>query len=164
MILRPSGSVSILGSNGGWLPKIKRINRLHVVMAVEQNPGAGAVGRLADHDRMACGRPHLGGKTDALEIGRDMLGRRAAVLAVSGIGRDRLNAQQREQSFETLIEIAIDAIEHGVELAHDVLPLAATLRKTTCRPDDRKAPRKKIIVVNIECAPATSPNVAFENP
>ena len=40
MILRPSGSVSIRGSNGGWVHSIERIDRLHVVMPVEQHARA----------------------------------------------------------------------------------------------------------------------------
>jgi hypothetical protein len=38
-----------------------------------------------------------------------------------GIGRHRGNPEEREQPFETPIEIAVDAIEHRVELAHDFL-------------------------------------------
>jgi len=43
MTLRPSGKVAIRGSKGWRVPQIKRIDRLDVVMAVEQGPPAVAV-------------------------------------------------------------------------------------------------------------------------
>ena len=94
-------------------PKLKRINRLHVVMAVEQDVRralALPLPRFADHHRMARGRPHLGREADAPQIGGDMLGRGPALLLVRRIGRDRLDAQQREQPFETRVEIAVDPL------------------------------------------------------
>ena len=61
MILRPSAVVAMRGSNGGVVPQVERIDRLHVVMAVEQHVRRRrAFGLLADHDRMARGRPHSG--------------------------------------------------------------------------------------------------------
>jgi elongation factor Ts len=47
----------------------------------------------------------------------------ATLRLVGGIGGDRLNAQQSEQSIETLIEVIVDAIKHRVELTHDCLHL-----------------------------------------
>ena len=67
---------------------------------------------------MTFGRPHLGAETDAAQIGCDELRGIATLIFVRGIRRDRLDAQQRKQAIETLVEIAIDPIEHGVEFTH----------------------------------------------
>ena len=93
------------GSNGGWVPQLKRIDRLHVVVTVEQHPRLAvssptchgfAVAGFADYDRMTVGRAHLGGEADGLEISGDVVGSGAAGVLIGGIGRDRLDAQQRE--------------------------------------------------------------------
>src|SRR5262245_64581523 len=55
------------------VPQVERIDRLHVVMAVEQEARAGAVAPVAalrHHDRMPLGRPYAGLEADAGEIGR----------------------------------------------------------------------------------------------
>ncbi len=60
---------------------------------------------------MAVGRAHAGLEAEAAQVGSDMFGRRAALRRIGRIGRDRLNAQKREQPIETGVEIAIDAVE-----------------------------------------------------
>src|SRR5260370_23622047 len=70
-----------------------------------------------------------GGRREA--EGRDIpgkkLGRRLAVSGKGRIGRDRLDPQQGEQPFETVVEIGIDAVENRLQLrrvGHFYLSLA----------------------------------------
>ena len=105
-------------------PLVERVDRLHVVVTVEQNARLAvgfSVAGFADHDRMALRRPHLGGKADAVQIGGDEFGRGAAGILVGRIGRDRLDAQQREQAIEACIKIGIDPLQHRIKLAHEEL-------------------------------------------
>src|SRR5215472_18118173 len=80
------------------LPQLERVNRLHVIMAVEQDPRAriGAVAGSADHHRVAGGRPQSSVKAKTAEIDRDMFRSLAALRGISGVRRDRLNSQQGE--------------------------------------------------------------------
>ena len=98
------------------LPQVERIDRLHVVVAVEQHARrlamAGAVA-LADHDRMPPGRPHAGVEADAAQVLGDELGRGLALVLVGHVGRDRLDAQEIEQPLQALVEIGVDLVEHG---------------------------------------------------
>ncbi len=100
------------------LPLVERIDRLHVVMAVKQHTWRLAVGvrrsvRLADHDRMAPGRPHAGVEADAAQVLGDELGGGLALVLVGHVGRDRLDAQEVEQPLDAAIEIGVDLVEHG---------------------------------------------------
>ena len=108
-------------------PEVERIDRLHVIMPVKQHVwGLGRTALdLADNHRMPVGRAHLGGETDAPQIGRDVLGRLPAVVLVGGIGRDRRDPQQREQSLNTVVDIGVDPVQHGVERAHQSSPCDA---------------------------------------
>jgi hypothetical protein len=49
---------------------------------------------------MTLGRAHAGLQAEAAQIRRHVFRRRAAMLGVSRIGRDRLDAQQRKQPVE----------------------------------------------------------------
>ena len=64
-------------------PQVERVDRLHVIMAVEQHPRRVAVGcavaAFTDDDRVAPGRPHAGLEAEPAQIGRDIFGRGAAV-------------------------------------------------------------------------------------
>ena len=88
------------GSNGGVFHKIERIDRLHVVVAVEKDARRVAVGlpvaALADHDRMSLGRPHRRLEAEGAQVGGNVLGRRPALWRIGRIGGNRLNAQQRK--------------------------------------------------------------------
>jgi hypothetical protein len=79
-------------------------------MAVEQDPRPwiGAVAAFADHYRMAGRWAQTGVETETAEIGRNVFRGLTALRGISGVRRDRLNAQQREQPIETGIELAID--------------------------------------------------------
>src|SRR5262249_6258044 len=70
---------------------------------------------LAHHDRVPLGRPDAGLKTDAGQILGHVLGGGLTLVLVGRIGRDRLDAQELEQSLEALIEIGVDLLQHGGE-------------------------------------------------
>ena len=65
-----------------------------------------------------------------------MRGGGATVSAVSRIGGNRLDSQEREQAFETFVEFVIYVSEHGVELAHGIRPFI--LRKLSTAPSAAK--------------------------
>src|SRR5262249_55054420 len=66
------------------LPQIERVDRLHVVVAVEQDVRALAIAAVAfgDDDRMPLGWTYAGVETDAGEIARHELGRAATLVLV----------------------------------------------------------------------------------
>src|SRR5262249_44259247 len=76
------------------LPQIQRIDRLHVVMTIEQRARPASVATLADDDRVAGGRSDVDVETERAEILGEMLGGLAALVPVGRIGRDRADAQQ----------------------------------------------------------------------
>src|SRR5262249_13105330 len=88
-------------------PQIERIDRLNVVVAVEQDVRglaasaaaaiAAVVVALGDDDGVALGRAHACVEADAGEIVGNELGRAAALDLVGGVGRDRLDLEELEQ-------------------------------------------------------------------
>jgi hypothetical protein len=62
---------------------------------------------------MPGGRPDAGIETNAREILGDVLRRAQALVLVGRIGRNRLDAQEIEKSFEASIEIGIDLCKYG---------------------------------------------------
>ena len=134
MTLRP-GSISLTaGSNGIVVPELERVDRLHVVMAVEQHMRA--VGRrpvvMGDDHRMAGRVAHAGIEADRLQIRDQPFGGLAAVGRIGGIGRDRRDAQQLEQPLEACVEIAVEAVEDGGECGHAEAPFESA-PATLCR-------------------------------
>src|SRR5581483_8291001 len=121
------------------LPLAQRVDRLHVVMTVEQHARASCAVGLADDDRMALGRPHLGVETDGPEVGGDVLGRGPTLRLVGRIGRHRGDAQQREQTLEALIEILVDAVEDRVECAHGRCSFGDAATVATWRRGEKRA-------------------------
>ena len=114
------------------VPQVQRIDRLHIVMAVEQHvrPTAGAAIGIAvvlgDDRRMPRRRPHLRREAERRDVLGQMIGGRLAVAGKGGIGRDRLDPQQRKQPLETVVEIGVDAVEDRLKLCvgHHWYPLA----------------------------------------
>src|SRR4029077_10194419 len=105
------------------MPQIERVDRLHVIMAVEQDPRPwiGALATFADHHRMTGGRAQTDVEAKSAEIGRNVFRGLAALRGISGVRRNRLNSQQGEQPIETGIELAIDLGQdrgHGIICTH----------------------------------------------
>ena len=96
---------------GRRVPKLQRIDRLHVVMGVEQHMGLVRAGLsvMADHHRMLGRRPY-----GRIEPERGQLihqpGRCACALVLVGwIGGNRGDAQEIEQAVEAFGKVGIDA-------------------------------------------------------
>jgi len=78
------------------LPKVERVDGLHVIMAVEQDTRSLAIGAVlafADHHRMPGSRPQASIETEAAKIGCHILGGVTALHGISRIRRNRLNSQ-----------------------------------------------------------------------
>ena len=120
MIFRPSAWSAIGRLERRTMPEIERIDRLHIVVTVEQHmrPPAifGPAVDLGDDRRMTGRRPDLGGETERRDIPGQMIGGRLAVAGKGRIGRDRLDPQQGKQPLEAVVEIGIDAIEDRLKL------------------------------------------------
>ena len=100
------------------MPQLKRVDGLHIVMAVEQHTGAavGAAIEGGDDGRMAGGGPDLGRKAERRDVAGEMLGGRLAISGEGRVGRDRLDTQQLKQPLQAVVEIGINAVEHGRKL------------------------------------------------
>jgi hypothetical protein len=120
-------SIGVIGDHGferRTMPEIERIDRLHIVVAVEQHmrprilaavgltSSSPASSSLGDNRRMAGGRPDLGGKAERRDILGQMIGRFLAIVGEGRIGRDRLDPQKRKQPLQAIVEIGIDAVEN----------------------------------------------------
>ena len=95
---------------GRRFPEIERIDRLHVVMAVEQEMGSLA-GMVADDDRVAGRRPGAGFEAKADQVGGKPLGRLPASGCIGRIGRDAFDAQQFKQPVEACRQVGVDPVE-----------------------------------------------------
>src|SRR5207248_9211184 len=69
------------------LPQIERIDRLDVVMSVEQRARTAAVAVFPDHDRMPGGRANADVEAERAEILGEMLRRLPALVPIRRIGR-----------------------------------------------------------------------------
>ncbi len=114
LALRP---VLHLGVERIAIPQRQRIDRLHVVMAVEQQMRAFALD-MADHHRMAGGGPLRGRDPQRGQVGDQRVGGAVAIGLERRVGRDRGNAQQRHQPVERGGQVVVDAGEDGVEGHH----------------------------------------------
>ena len=78
------------------VPQVKRIDRLHIVMAVEQNMRACISIALTDNRRMSRRWTHVGHKADGRDIRCEMIGSLFAIVGESRIRRDRFDPEQRK--------------------------------------------------------------------
>jgi hypothetical protein len=106
------------------VPKIERVDRLYIVVAVEEHArrlAISAVCALADDDWMPGGRAQARIKAETIQIGRDVLGGLAAMRGIGRVRRNRLDLQQREQPIDAGIEFAVDSSQDGFDIvyAHD---------------------------------------------
>ena len=116
-------SVSMVGHGRfEWrtVPEIERVDRLHIVVTVEQHvrPSIArpvAVG-FGDDRGVARRRPDFGCEAERGDIPGEVIGGRLAIAREGGIGGDRLDPQQAEQPLQTVVEIGIDAIEDRLKL------------------------------------------------
>ena len=106
-------------------PLCQRIDRLNVVMAVEQRSAPRAREVPGEHDRMAPGRAQIGFEAEIGEVGGDPLRGAAAIGGVRGIRRNRGDPQQREQTFQAAVEIGVDNAENAVQIRHPNPPGAS---------------------------------------
>ena len=98
-------------------PQVQRIDRLHVIMAVEQHARAAirsacAIAFGRDH-RVPRGRADGRLETEARQVFRHMVGGGEAEVLVGAVGRNRRDAHQLKQAIDALVEIGIDPVEHG---------------------------------------------------
>ena len=97
------------------MPKIERVDRLHVIVTVEQNvrprPAISFAVVPGDDGRMTRGRPNVGRKIERRDIPGQVISRRLAISGEGRIGRDRFDPQQGKQPLEAVIEIGIDVVE-----------------------------------------------------
>ena len=113
--LPPVGMVGDGRFEGRTVPKTERIDRLHVVVTVEQHvrparTAAAAVG--FGNDRGMTGRrPDVCGQTQRCDVFGKVIGSRLAISGKGRIGRNRFDPQQRKQPLEAVVEIGIDAVE-----------------------------------------------------
>jgi hypothetical protein len=139
--LAPVGVIGDDGFERRPVPQIERIDRLHIVMAIEQHmwPAIGAAIGFGDDGGMPGGRPHLGLEAQRRDVLGQMIGRRLAIAGKGRVGRDRLDPQQCEQPLEAVVEIGIDAVEHRLKLSvgHGLISLGLIVilwRQVVARP------------------------------
>ena len=104
---------------GRALPFAERIDRLDVVVAVEEHVRAARCRMVVGDDhRVAVGRAHRGVETETRQLARQPLRRRAHAVAIGRIGGDALDPQEREQPLQARRKVVInlfqDAVEHGL--------------------------------------------------
>ncbi len=96
------------------VPQVQRVDRLHIIVAVEQEVRRAAAA-MRHHHRVA-GRVALGGvEADRGEIGHQPVGSGVAIAFVRRIGRDRGDLEQLHQPVEGGVEIGVEPGEDGGE-------------------------------------------------
>ena len=73
---------------------------------------------MGDDHRMTRCIADAGVETDRLQVVHQPFGRPPAFVVIGGIGRDRLDPQQLEQSLQALVEIAVETVEDGGQRGH----------------------------------------------
>ncbi len=106
---------------GGAVPQLQRVDRLDVIMAVEQQVRR-AFAPMGDHHRMAGGRAFGGVEPDCLEVVHQPVGGGVAIALVGGVGRDRGDAQERQEALQRGFLVGVEAGENGGEF-HAILLL-----------------------------------------
>jgi hypothetical protein len=134
------------GLEGLGVPQLDRIDRLDVVMAVEEHVrriGRGAVVMGDDH-RVAGRVPHGGVEADIRQLGDEPFGGLAAIGGIGGIGGNGGDADEIENPHQAVGEVLVDTLEDGIECqaggraAHEVPPG----RESLCSPVPARKPRR----------------------
>ncbi len=103
-------------------PQVQRIDRLHVVMAVEHHPLLRAEVAARGDDGVARRLVELRLEAQRSEVVGQPLAGAPALGGVSPVGGDGGDAQQREQPFQAAVEIGIHRCQHAVEIGHGRIP------------------------------------------
>src|SRR5262249_41015182 len=113
-------------------PQIERIDRLHIVVAIEDDALAPVSGgrTFGEHDRVPVGRVNFGGDVERGQVGGQADSRRFALVRVSRIGGDRLDGKENEKSVEAVVGLDLDWRKNPVEIGHGCLPLIAAAAST----------------------------------
>ena len=109
-----------LWRKGVGFPEVDRVDRLHVIVAVEQHMRA--VWRwpgMMRHDHRVSGRrAHAGVEADRLQVVDQPFRGLPAFGGIGGVGGNGLDAQQREQALQALVEIVVDTVENRGKHGH----------------------------------------------
>ncbi len=102
-----------------WIvvPEIEWINRLHIIMAVEQHMcriSSGTV-MMGNNHRVPRRVAHTGIKANGFQVFDQPFGGLPAVGLVSRVSRDRLDPQKIKEVIDALIEIGVEIIEDFIE-------------------------------------------------
>ena len=145
---------------GGRGPERGVARRLHVVVAVEQHAGGAlGAGQMRHHHRVAQGLAGRGHGPHRREVRHQPVGGGGAVGRMGRIGRDRGDADQREQPVERRIEVRLgmveDVVRHG--RPRSTSAIRAPKVRATCRASARmrSASRSATIPSRISQRPAT---------
>ena len=96
------------------IPQLKRIDRLHVVMAIEQKVRAVAfTGMFADNHRMPGSLVTFGIESYCRQIIHQPISRPHTRVCVSRVRRDAVNSQQLKQPRRRRLNILINVFENG---------------------------------------------------
>ena len=113
------GDLRLEGRN---VPFVERVDRLDVVVPVEQHMGAARLRMLGEHDGVSGRFAQARVEAERGEIALQPVGRFPAAVAIGRIGRDRGNLQEREQALEALLEPVVCGGERAIEVGHDGPP------------------------------------------
>ena len=101
-------------------PQIQRIDRLHVVVTVEQHVRCIAMGRLGvtEHHRAARGRMHGSLEAKLGQLLRQPRGGLVAVRRIGDVGRDGGDRQKLEQPAERSGPVRVEGLKDGIDRGH----------------------------------------------
>lgn len=98
------------------VPQVQGIDRLHIIMAIEQQMRSVAVFvDVAHNHRMTGGFAFLRRHTQTRQIRHQPIGSRLAMLRVGGIGGNRRDAQQLFEALSGVRQISVDFGKNGIK-------------------------------------------------
>ena len=99
---------------GVALPQLERVDRLHVIMAVNQQMRPVAL-VMRHHHRLARRVAPRGVEAETRKLGHQPVGRGLAVGVIGRIGRDRGDPEQLEQALERRVQSGVNGFQDLVE-------------------------------------------------
>ena len=117
-------------------PKVQRVDRLHVIVAIKQNVGGVPAVRvhMADDHRPPLRRMLGGLESEAAKFTDKPVRRPLAIRKMGGHGRDGGDRQQREQPLERRPLLGVDRGENSVCRGHVLRLPVALLWRSCSRP------------------------------